>query len=325
MERFTPLFALLAGCQGLDLQLMSFETSDSIDGEIELRFKLDTREGEPVPVEEEPEIVLLEDGRALSESESYLEILPADEAFQIDALLLMDMSGSVANDEHLPELIEAARQFVGAVEESTTEIAVAVFDGSPEIDLLQDFTPSSDRLYDAIGGLAAYTPRDYSTNLYGAVAGGLERLDARREDHGDHYGSMLVVFTDGTHRAGTGSRWSDYPWSRREVLRELEKCDHDVFTIGVGNEIDVDELSAFGESGFELASSYESLAETFIEVARGVEAEAHSYYAITYCSPLRSGRNRLEIEVTWDGLYGDARTEKFRADSSWSACLASRQ
>lgn len=286
---------LLSGC-GLAVELLEARTQPP--AEVHLSLRVAQRDGTPVPGLEPDDFTLFEDGESLSGFESQLAILNPEEAFQIDHFLLLDMSGSVVESGDLPALIEAASAFALSVAD-TGDVAVAVFDGREDPQLIVDFTRDDGVLAQTFDALSDYEVVDTSTNLYGAVRAGLDLLDSRSAGSVLFAGS-LTLFTDGTHRAGTGGA---YP-TLAEVRRRVSQSDHAVFSIGLGGEIDEGVLTDLGKDGFAWADEIDSLDTAFDDTAEGVAAVANSYYAILYCSPARTGEHRLRLEIEHEGQVG---------------------
>jgi hypothetical protein len=97
----------------------------------------------------------------------------------------------------------------------------------------------------------------------------------------------------------------------------------DVYAIGVGGEIDADELAALGRNGFVRAESGERLQAAFEEVARKIEGYSKRFYLLSYCTPARAG----EHEVTIVARSGDAEGElsyRFVADGFAAGCDPTR-
>jgi Mg-chelatase subunit ChlD len=282
-------------------------------GKITLFFSLQTGEGEPVPNLPEKNFKLFEDDSELSDFESKRRFLNPEQDYAIESLLLLDMSGSIIESGHLPDLLDAAEDFVAEVAPGK-QMAVAIFDGREDIQVVQGFTSNVSVLQEKIRGLKSHKVVDTSTNLYGAVVKALESLDKRSEDR-PLYAAFLTVFTDGTHRAGTGG---GYP-NQKEVLKKVNASDHAVFTIGLGGEIDEAVLQSIGKNGFARADKIEDLADAFDQISKRLQDSANSYYALIYCSPARAGKHTFKVRVTWDELEGEY-SFKFDAEGFSGGC-----
>ncbi len=247
-----------------------------------------------------------EDGEPLSEFESQLSISPNPQEFVFDNVLMLDMSGSIIESRNLTELISAATTFVGNLADAG-DVALYAFDGRPEPTEIEDFTGNENVLETAVDSLSDWEVVDDSTNLYGAVVSGLEILDDAT-DNEDHSAGTLTIFTDGTHRAGVGG---EYP-GLVEAKKAVRQSSHQVFTIGLGGEIDEHVLKELGSAGFAWAEDAQSLDAAFQDIAQDVSNLAGSYYSVAYCSPSRVGDHSLELRVS-TSQGKDAVREKFNA------------
>jgi hypothetical protein len=287
-------------------------------GIITLEFSLQTCDNKAVPNLTENNFTLFEDDSKLSEFEAPLRVELSPQDYKYEALLLLDMSGSIIDSGNLQALIEAANSFVEEMGEGT-RIAVYTFDGRPgnQIEQVVDFTNNVTLLQNGIQGLQSYVVVDKSTNIYGAVEEAIRILDSRPKDSKDViHATSLIVFTDGTHRAGTGK--TGYPeWER--VYSKVVETDHSIFTIGLGGEINKEELENIGKSGSVVAKKAGDLPDAFKELVDF----ANSSYVITYCSPARAGTHALAVQANWKGMEGEINYE-FSANDFSGGCTLER-
>jgi hypothetical protein len=219
------------------------------------------------------------------------------------------MSGSVVSSPEVNRLVEAAAKFSKRVGASQ-KLAVYAFDGSPHITPIVGFgAPSAEA---AINSLAWYRPKDPSTNLNGAVVDAIKVLE-HQMDHASaplRFGT-LVVFTDGTDRAG---RVKD------QALREaVAGATVDVYAIAVGGEVNETEVRAIGRSGTFASKNPQDVARGFEEIARRIEGFTRRYYLLSYCSPARAGQHQVEIRAVKGALSGRL-TYDFKADGFGPNC-----
>jgi VWFA-related protein len=144
----------------------------------------------------------------------------------LSLVLTLDASGSMRKRE--PDVIEAARAFVGTLQ---PEDALAVVLFSDTVAFAHDLSTNRDASNDAI---QKYQARG-GTALFDAISDSLLRL---RDAPGRR---VLVVMTDGRdeNNPGTG------PGSTRtlnDALKELKESAATVFTIGLGTNIDASAL-----------------------------------------------------------------------------------
>jgi uncharacterized protein YegL len=298
---------LLAGCGG-SLKLTMIDASVQKPSNIAVYFTVDTSDNEPVAGLTAESFRIYEDGHAVSVLESKQTILNPEIAATHYTLLLVDMSGSVSGSDDVKVIVDSARAFSERVQKYQ-KVAVYVFDGGPEIHPISGFSSTGATGLDQ---LTLYKPRDPSTNLNGAVIKGLEVLDRQLQASPTPltFGT-LVVFTDGTDRAGR---------VKRDKLHEtLDKRKVDIIVMGVGAEIDDRELKQIGRNGAIVSKDRTQIAKSFEAAAARVEAASKRYYLLGYCSPARAGEHTVRIEANAGGRSGWYEY-KFKADGFGPDC-----
>lgn len=305
-----------SACVGDGLRVELLDDEAAAPALVNLFFSVGTCDGGPAANLRSGDFELFEDDEPLSTFESQLVVGPAAQDLQLETLLLLDMSGSITDSGALPDLIDAARDYVDAAAQ-VGKVAVYTFDGRATIQRLSAFTTDVGELHDALDLLTAQEAVDASTNLYGAVVEGLDVLDGRAETGADAdiYSGILTLFTDGTHRAGSGG---DYP-TLGEAKRAVDKSAANVITIGLGSEIDEEVLTDVGKNGYVHAGDPGDLDRTFEKAADQLQDLADSYYSLSYCSPARAGRHALRVEVTDGDLEGHL-TYHFNANDFGGGC-----
>jgi hypothetical protein len=307
---FAFAFFGLAGCGGLRVNLV--DRSARPPSNVALYFTVDRANGDPVPGLAADDFRIYEDGRPVSRLEARQTVLNTEVASAHYTLLLVDMSGSIVESQDVAHLQAAVDAFTERVEKKQ-RVGIYAFDGSEELSPIVPFTGSQSSARAGAAALGRFKPRDPSTNLYGGVTEGLKTLAAALEgaEQPLRFGT-LVVFTDGTDRAGRVKR--------SEMMRAVRESTFDVFAIGVGAEIDKGELSAIGRTGTVLQSDLKAATKAFDAVARRIEGYSQRYYLLSYCSPARAGTHRLRVEaVTKDGARGSVE-EKFDATGFGPGC-----
>jgi hypothetical protein len=286
-----PLLACLAttGCAGL--RLRAVQSAQSKPSNLSVFFTVETRAGQPVPQLSAEQFRVYEDGALVSMHESRQTILNPEVAAEHHTLLLVDMSASVVDSGQVPLLVEAATRFTETVGKYQ-RVAVYAFDGAPGIHAVAPFgaAPAASARASAIAALAQFRPRDPSTNLHGAVVRASDLLaeTVSRARTPLRFGT-LVVFTDGTDRAGRVSP--------ADVRKALDGHDHEVFAIGVGQEIDEGTLSRIGRAGHWQVKEAQAMQQAFEAVAARIVGYTRSHYLLSYCSPARAGKHRVTIEA----------------------------
>jgi hypothetical protein len=305
-----PLAALLlTSCSGLNVQL--HRAAVQKPSNVALYFSVETRGGEPVPGLSAESFQIYEDGRLVSPFESKQTILNPEVAVVHYTLLLLDLSGSIVESGSLPLLQEHAASFAGDVTQ-LHHIGVAGFDGRAEVIPLVGFTTNSNAVKSSLGRLSGFRPKDPSTNLNGAVVAAIDVLEKELEHSKQPVRfATLVIFTDGTDRA--------HRVSEREMLDRVEQSRVNVFVIGVGGEIDLDQLSKMSTAGFVTAQDMATVGAAFDRVAALIEASAHKFYLLSYCSPARAGVHELKVVANANETSGEL-THTFNADGFGPNC-----
>jgi hypothetical protein len=301
---------LASGCAALRPVLV--DASVQKPSNVAVYFTVDTRGGTPVPGLTAEQFHIYEDHKLVSPFESKQTILNPEVAARHYTLLLVDMSASVTASGQLPALQQAVNDFTSRVEK-LQETAVYAFDGRAELVPLRNFGPGGGAV-----NLSGFNSTDPSTNLKGAVVKGLEVLakQLQRSPTPLRFGT-LVIFTDGTDHA--------HRVTSRDAQRAVEAADFDVFTIGVGAEVDPRELSAIGKSGAATSAEPGTVGEQFNAIAAKIEGYSKRFYLLSYCSPARAGTHTLTIEPTLpDGQRGQMEY-LFKADGFGPQCDPNRK
>lgn len=312
-----PCIALLfaSACAG-SLALTPIQSSSKKPSNVAVYFRVETGKGEPVANLEADQFNIYEDDKLVSTYESKQTILNPEVAAAHYTLLLVDMSGSVAESDGREKVAAAAEVFTAKVS-TNNRVAVYAFDGSEDLYKITGFTQSGDRAQGKLQGLANFEPKDPSTNLNGAMVKALAELDEALDGAKEplKFGT-LVVFTDGTDRAARVSQ--------EEVAEALEQSKHEVFAIGLGAELSEEDLDRVGKDGTALATDEASIGDAFEAVAEHVEATTKSYYLLSYCSPARAGDHTVRVEAVVPNdkgkeQKGDLESE-FNADGFGPKC-----
>jgi len=319
----------ITGCDssdnsGEEVGVELIEAESEPPSKIRLFFKVDLGEENQFTTLEPSAFEIYEDGSQISRLESQADIQREPGDFLYSSVLMLDLSGSILNNADLPRLKEAATTFIkrtmpveGEELYGTREMSVYWFDGEQSIHPLVDFTVERDMLISGIESINEDISNDVSTNLNGAVIQGLSvmnnRLQEIREDSSGSTAGSMVLFTDGTDQAGyVGTDQA------MDSVRSAAS-EHSIFTIGLGGEIDQEVLQSFGKDGFELAEDSLELNDSFLAVAKRLEAESNSFYVLEYCSPKRSGQHSLELRATYEDKFGSFETQ-FSAEGFSGGC-----
>ena len=293
---------LVGACGGSSgLKLTRIDSSVQKPSNIAVYFTVDTSDGDPVPGLEADSFRIYEDGTLVSVHESKQTILNPEVAAEHYTLLLVDMSGSVIESGDVPAIVDAATAFADRVGKYQ-RVAVYAFDGRKEIVKISEFSNNAGTVKNSIERLNSFKSRDPSTNLNGAVIAGLREIDRQlsRASAPLRFGT-IVVFTDGTDRAARVPR--------DELHDFLDETEVEVMVIGVGAEIDEDELSDIGRGGLIMTKKRSEISDAFEQAAAHIEAASRRFYLLGYCSPARAGVHEVRIEADFEGKKGSLEYE----------------
>jgi uncharacterized protein YegL len=286
----------------------------SLPAKVSIFFKVDTKKEEPVAGLLDSDFTIYEKGRndeterIISQDEAGRQISPNSQVFSYNSLLLLDLSGSVVND-NLEELKNASTQFVDkvmpATRDSSLQMGIYWFDGENKLHELIGLTDDREALDTAIQSISASISNDNSTDLYGAILRGSALASTILTENQDIItASSVVIFTDGTDQAAR--------FTKQGAFDAVANADPKIsfYTIGLGNEIDQDVLETIGKTSAAFADNISELVAKFEEIAQEISNEANSYYLFEYCSPKRdgSGVNELRISVRKGIATGSAQT-----------------
>ena len=240
-----------------------------------------------------------EDDQVVSPTESAMRVQKREaipHRFKLKTVLMLDTSTSVK--DHLEQIKQAA---IILVENMTENQEIALYEFSEKPELLQDFTDDVAALAKAIREIRLGFP---TTNLYGSIITGTRRW-ADIFTTTEVQQGFLVILTDGSDTQGS--------YTLSEALEA--RGNKNVYTIGLGNEIDPDILRELGNAGFfqisDVSKLADQLAERFIEIQKRIVSFADSFYWLRYLSPKRGGREHTlalsvkgnEVNYTIEGTF----------------------
>jgi formylglycine-generating enzyme required for sulfatase activity len=302
MKRTTRTWLLLgtllglggAACQpekGSDtqtcLKLEEVMTTEVTPAGVRSVFRIWSCDGAPMADLRTNEVSVLLDGHALQSEGDVAPILTQEVEFQLNTMLLLDLSDSIVDNNNLLPMLEAARTAAHALVAQGHRVAVYQFAGPPYFGPVQGFTTDIAALDAALDGLET-TAGFGTTDLYGSIEKAAQILATERP--ADALSSeTLVLFTDGTDEAMVSDA--------QTAQSVIGAADLNVFTVGLGGDVNQAELTAFGVSGFEWAADAGDLAAAFAAVTQKISALAHSYYLMAVCSPRVGGERDMTIVV----------------------------
>jgi hypothetical protein len=230
--------------------------------------------------------------------------------------LVLDASDSLVSKEEFPQLMMAIRDFVQqlkpAQDEAPVHLQVLVFARN-----LAEFVPLTANFDTVDAALESFQndPQAVSdmvsgmgTSLYDAVELGINKATRARK-HREH------VTNDGVLVTGTVVVITDGKESSNGSLNNglLGGTLNQVISVGVSDDIGLEELDEIGRDGSFLAPLPEDWAASFDEIAVRVDEYPDRAYLLAYCSSTSQGKP--DVTISLDGIE-PAKTAmcKFNAD-----------
>jgi len=239
--------------------------------------------GHPILTLPQEQFVLREDG-------SPVEILDFTTAggSSTSTILVIDRSGSMAEEEKMQSAIEAAKTFISLLQTDTDRLGVIVFDNSlTQLAPLDWITPAQQaNLYDLLDSLWP----DGGTEFYQAVREAVRLLAAINGR------KVVLALTDGIDNSGQA--WLS------TAIAEAQAANVPVYTVGLGQgAVDSAGLAALAQDtgGKEYLSPTTSELE---DIYRQIASNLRNEYAVTYRSliPNLDGTSRaLSVEIVAQG------------------------
>jgi hypothetical protein len=245
---------------------------------------------------------IYENDQLLTSEDTHQTLLGKELAAYHHTVLLVDMSGEQSADD---SLARAVGSFVETVRR-TQPVSVFVFDGSPNLRFVADFSKSPDGASADVHALAKMGSSDTSRNLNGAVVNGLKELDARlAQQRRTVKVGTLVVFTRGPDLAGRVSE--------SDTEKALDDSQDNVLALSIAEQAGR-ALDTLGKSGTVKAQNADAVGIAFEEAATKTRDLYDKYYLLAYCSPARSGTRRLKVEVHYRDTEGNEKHGSFSQD-----------
>ncbi len=214
-----------------------------------------------------------ENGQVVSPTESAMNIRKRGVIpYSLKTVLMLDNSRSV--EPHLEQIKKAA---ITLVENMTVQQEIALYEFSDAPVLLQDFTDDVGVLTRAIQGIRLGFS---TTNLYGSIIEGSARWEDIYTVNEVQQGFMIIL-TDG--------RDTQDSHTLQKALRA--RRNKNIYTVGLGNEIDPNALRELGNAGFFHLNDVNELVAQFIEIQAAIALLADSFYQLNYLSPKRGNRD----------------------------------
>jgi len=269
------LLAFLAACspaaQAMTVRSVSM-TSIQTSAFPELSFSTTVKvQGAPVPDLTSKDFKITEDDIEVTEFSVRMKGLP------VDVALVLDTSGSVR--DFLRNIKSGATQFVDSLKDSDQALLIEFSD---DVLLSQQLTYDKAVLKSAIDDLRARG----GTKLYDAIARGVDSIRGGR--------GIVVVMTDGrdVRKSTDTERYSDI--GLEELIEKTKTKGIPVFSIGVGQDIDIKGLTALAEaSGGKFLQTMDPAGIT--EMYRQVSRLINCHYLVTYKSPKPENHGKWRV------------------------------
>lgn len=227
--------------------------------------------------------------------------------FELYAVLALDMSDSIFNNEAVDDMIAGAHTFVEKLVEEPEEdmkhkVAIIVFGRTEKIKVVTDFTDNASALHSALSKLENSKSLG-TTNLYGAYMKSIEIIE-EVDTEADLVERSVVLLTDGTHEAGDEKNMRKQAMEAKN--KSINEYETNFISIGLRGAYDENKLRelASHDEYFVMAENADELNQVLEEVATRVDAIAHSNYQVGICTPVEMGEPTLTIEVVVDEASG---------------------
>lgn len=304
-------FAALLGCGGsgsVHVTKIAVATQKPSN----LAFYLDVKEnGKPVPGLQEKDFKVYEDGKLVPAKKGKRALLDADVTSANFAIIQVDLSGPMADSEHLPDLAATVARFAQDLNERQ-EVAVNAFDGNDEVAPFIGFGSGKEQFKNLSEGLRKFRPRSRNSNLFGAVYQGISALEEKLANSAvSDKQATLIVFTDRddlSHTVGI-----------EQIKEKVKGTPVQIYVIGAGEGINKQNLTWLGRTGVFLSNDPAGFKKGFEELNQKLVSLADGRYVFSFCSTKRKGSHKLEIEIATPN--GEAKvSHKFSASGFKNGC-----
>ena len=274
------------------------------------------------------DFVLLEDGQPISGSESAAGTQLLKGNVTLNTALLIDLSGSVADDEasfkKLKDSVLAfAKDYFSSTDNTSLRLGLFSFDGRLGYrSLVPGYSFIARQqlplLLESIENLTC--PSDYcsdkSTNLNESLQSltiNLQRLsDSVGDSNLQKNMTNLIVYTDGTDRADL------LPSTAVESIIKKSRVNH--YGVTVGTEVNQEQIKKLSPSGSFHGSEMGDLQAIFKKLVAHLKDQASANMTIEYCSPKRRGSHTLTVQVKYQGSFLASKDFQFEASSESNLC-----
>jgi hypothetical protein len=299
------------GCGG-SLKITKLSTSTQRPANVALFLDVRNGDGEPIGGLEEKNFKVYEDGKLVPPSKAKRALLEPKLGGVRYTMVLIDLSGPIADSEYLPELADTVGKVVERLSDGQ-EVAVSAFDGAEEVAPFVGFGAAGDQVKALVDGLKKFRPRNRNTNFYGGIYQGLyalkEQLDASQAQDKS---AALLVFTD----RGRDLARSVSPQVFKQAVHDTPA---EIYVVAAGEKLEKEELTAIGKSGVFITDDPRGFKKGFDELTKKVAGKTEGRYIFSYCSTKRRGDHKVEVEVVSPKDKGKV-SYKFSADGFKAGC-----
>ena len=277
-------------------KLHPIEMRALMPGNIAAFFSVDDCGGNPITDLTDADLVLLEDGKALSKTESAATLMQKK---GVGVFITISMDFSASTLPFKGQLVAAAKALVTQIQVTqgiAAHIGIEVFAGDKTAKVWQTHTLDTNLLLSQLDALSAYTPTTIGTNLYGAVKDGLSNIATaetafRTRNKGGAFSTgYVVLFTDG---ADTTGYFSDADATKAEAASPDQ-----VLAVGLqSSDFDLPALKKIAPFGVNVAYDTASLTTAFQALGTRIAGQVKRTYLIGYCTPKKAGSHTLSIDV----------------------------
>ena len=240
---------------------------------IKVLFQVLTRNGQGATGLVQDDFKFFEDGELISSYESNLTIGKSPIVPELNTLLMLDNSSSITGND--PQNLTTIKNVATAVVNNMTTIQyTGVYKFSATTEEVIGYTGIG-RQNTIINAISAIPYGANTTDLYGAVIKGSSKLTERYDEQ--IIQSFMIVITDGEDTQGSHAF--------DEALDAA--TGKNVYTVGVGSDIDVEVLYLLGNKGYYRIDQNSQIDSVVSEIQAGINELAESFYELEYISPKR--------------------------------------
>ena len=280
------------------MQVTELMTSEITPAGVRTLFQVFDCDGNPVTDLANRHVSVKLDNKEIQSEGNVSVVLNQSVEFELNTLVLLDLSNSIVDNGTLQGMIAAARTLIATLVNQGHNVAIYRFAGPPYFGPVIEFTRDGALLNAALDTVAQSTGLG-TTDLYGTVPKAVRVLENHKT--ADLLSAdSLVLFTDGTDEAMVATASA--------AQNVINSTDVHVFTVGLGGDVNREELEHFGKDGFQWAENTDTLRTAFMKIGALIESYAHSYYLLGICSPRVGGMRQLEIDIRRNGQKGALKT-----------------